>query len=72
LQPFAAQMHYLALATDYDGTLAEDGKVRPEVVASLVCLKASGRKLVLVTGRELPALVRRAERRTKNGPAVTR
>ena len=27
----------------------------------LVRLKASGRKLVLVTGRELPALVRRAD-----------
>jgi hydroxymethylpyrimidine pyrophosphatase-like HAD family hydrolase len=46
-------MHYLALATDYDGTLAEDGRVRPEVLAALVRVKESGRKLVLVTGREL-------------------
>jgi hydroxymethylpyrimidine pyrophosphatase-like HAD family hydrolase len=50
-------MHYLALATDYDGTLAEDGKVRPEVLAALVRLKESGRKLVLVTGRELDELI---------------
>jgi hydroxymethylpyrimidine pyrophosphatase-like HAD family hydrolase len=50
-------MQYLALATDYDGTLAEDGKVRAEVLASLVRLKASGRRLVLVTGRELEELM---------------
>ncbi len=50
-------MQYLALATDYDGTLAEDGKVRPEVLASLVRPKQSGRKLVLVTGRELDELI---------------
>jgi hydroxymethylpyrimidine pyrophosphatase-like HAD family hydrolase len=53
----AARMHYLALATDYDGTLAEDGTVRPEVLASLARLKATGRKLVLVTGRELDELI---------------
>jgi hydroxymethylpyrimidine pyrophosphatase-like HAD family hydrolase len=50
-------MHYLALATDYDGTLAEDGKVRDEVVAALERLRATGRKLVLVTGRELDELL---------------
>jgi hydroxymethylpyrimidine pyrophosphatase-like HAD family hydrolase len=50
-------MHYLALATDYDGTLAEDGKVRPEVLASVARLKATGRKLVLVTGREFDELI---------------
>ncbi|GAC1530110.1 MAG: hypothetical protein NVS3B10_26340 [Polyangiales bacterium] len=57
LQISAPKMHYLALATDYDGTLAEDGKVRPEVLAALGRLKASGRKLVLVTGRELDELM---------------
>jgi hydroxymethylpyrimidine pyrophosphatase-like HAD family hydrolase len=51
------RMQYVALATDYDGTLAEDGKVRPEVLAALVRLKESGRKLVLVTGRELDDLM---------------
>ncbi|MDB4936182.1 MAG: phosphoglycolate phosphatase, archaeal type [Labilithrix sp.] len=50
-------MDYLALATDYDGTLAEDGKVRPQVLDALVRLRASGRKLVLVTGRQLDELM---------------
>lgn len=47
-----------ALATDYDGTLAEEGKVRGEVLAALRRLKRAGRKLLLVTGRELEDLMR--------------
>jgi len=46
-------MRYLALACDYDGTLAADGRVASETVSVLERLLASGRKLVLVTGREL-------------------
>jgi hydroxymethylpyrimidine pyrophosphatase-like HAD family hydrolase len=49
-------MRYLALATDYDGTLAHDGVVDAPTVAALDRLRASGRKLVLVTGRELDDL----------------
>jgi hydroxymethylpyrimidine pyrophosphatase-like HAD family hydrolase len=49
-------MHYLALATDYDGTLAHDSHVSDETLAALERLKTSGRKLILVTGRELPEL----------------
>lgn len=49
-------MHFLALAVDYDGTIAENGSVPPQVCASLTTLKNSGRKLLLVTGRELQAL----------------
>jgi hydroxymethylpyrimidine pyrophosphatase-like HAD family hydrolase len=49
-------MQYLALASDYDGTLAQDGHVSEEVVAALRRLKATGRRLVLVTGRVLPEL----------------
>jgi len=45
-----------ALASDYDGTLATRGVVTDSTVAALERLKASGRKLVLVTGRELPDL----------------
>ena len=45
-----------ALATDYDGTLAAHGTVADTTVASLRRLKASGRKLVMVSGRELPDL----------------
>jgi HAD superfamily hydrolase (TIGR01484 family) len=50
-------MQYQALATDYDGTLAHDSHVSPETLAALRRLKESGRKLILVTGRELPELM---------------
>src|SRR5438477_10079497 len=49
-------MRYLALACDYDGTLATHGQVGDETVAALERLKLSGRKLLLVTGRELDDL----------------
>ena len=51
-------MYFVALATDYDGTLAEDGQVSEETVAALRSFRQSGRKLILVTGRELPDLRR--------------
>lgn len=47
-----------AMAVDYDDTLAEDGVVEPAVLDGLQRLKASGRRLVLVTGREIDDLVR--------------
>jgi HAD superfamily hydrolase (TIGR01484 family) len=49
-------MRYLALATDYDGTLAHDGRVDEDTLAVLERLLATGRKLILVTGRELDDL----------------
>lgn len=49
-------MRYLALATDYDGTLAHDGVVDEHTIEALERLTQSGRKLILVTGRELPDL----------------
>jgi HAD superfamily hydrolase (TIGR01484 family) len=49
-------MRYYALATDYDGTLASEGRVDETVVEALKRLRTSGRRLVLVTGRELPDL----------------
>jgi HAD superfamily hydrolase (TIGR01484 family) len=49
-------MYFLALATDYDGTIAHHGIVNPETVAALTRRKESGRRLLLVTGRELPDL----------------
>ena len=51
-------MRYLALATDYDGTLATDGVVSAGAVAALERVVASGRKLILVTGRQLDDLGR--------------
>ncbi len=49
-------MRYFALASDYDGTIAHHGRVSHNCIASLKRLKASGRQLLLVTGRELPEL----------------
>ncbi|RUU85141.1 HAD-IIB family hydrolase, partial [Mesorhizobium sp. M7A.T.Ca.TU.009.01.1.2] len=51
-------MYFIALAADYDGTLAHDGIVAKKTLAALERFKKSGRKLVLVTGRELPDLKR--------------
>jgi len=51
-------VRFLALATDYDGTLATDGAVDPQTVAALRRLGATGRKLILVTGRQLNDLLR--------------
>jgi hydroxymethylpyrimidine pyrophosphatase-like HAD family hydrolase len=49
-------MRYLVLAADYDGTLATHGRVDESTIEALGKLRATGRKLVLVTGRELPEL----------------
>lgn len=51
-------MQYLALATDYDGTLAHDGVVDAPTIEAVARLKAAGRRLLLVTGRHLPDLRR--------------
>src|SRR5690606_38536979 len=49
-------MRYLALCTDYDGTIAHHGRVDDAAIAALERLRESGRKLVMVTGREIPDL----------------
>ncbi len=49
-------MRFHALATDYDGTIAHDGVVDNATLAALERAKKSGRKLLLVSGRELPDL----------------
>jgi HAD superfamily hydrolase (TIGR01484 family) len=46
-------MKFRALATDYDGTIAWHGAVPDSTCEALERFKASGRKLLLVTGREL-------------------
>lgn len=55
-------MRLIALATDYDGTLAHHGAVDAPTIAALEALKASGRRLIMVTGRELPDLQRAFDR----------
>ncbi len=50
-------MRYLALATDYDNTLASEGRVSGAARAALGRLRASGRRAILVTGRRLEELL---------------
>jgi HAD superfamily hydrolase (TIGR01484 family) len=50
-------MDYLALASDYDGTLATQGRVNSETLLALEQFRTSGRKLILVTGREISDLL---------------
>jgi HAD superfamily hydrolase (TIGR01484 family) len=49
-------MYYGAIASDYDGTLAQDGRVSETTLAALRRFKETGRRLLLVTGRVLPDL----------------
>lgn len=51
-------MYFLALATDYDGTIAHQGIVSTETQRALARLKQTGRRLILATGRDLPDLKR--------------
>ena len=46
------------LACDYDGTIADDGRVTQDTAAMLARVRESGRKLFLVTGRMLDDLKR--------------
>ena len=49
-------MRYLALATDYDGTLARNGVAASEAVDAIRRMRETGRKAILVTGRRLEDL----------------
>lgn len=49
-------MRFSLIATDYDGTIATDGTVDERTVTALEKVRASGRTLVLATGRHLPDL----------------
>ena len=51
-------MYFVARATDYDGTSTGDGLVAEETIAALGSFRQSGRKLILVSGPELPDLRR--------------
>jgi hydroxymethylpyrimidine pyrophosphatase-like HAD family hydrolase len=50
-------MRYVVLAAGYDGTLARDGRCDERCIDALRELSATGRKLILVTGRELRRLL---------------
>ena len=49
-------MQYHVFATDFDGTLSQDGSVAKDTIHALKRLADSGRKIVLVTGREMHSL----------------
>lgn len=49
-------MIYRALATDYDGTLAHDGRVDEATLDALRRARRAGLHLIMVTGRELADL----------------
>lgn len=49
-------MRYVALATDYDGTIATEGVVPDDVIETIERVRDSGRRTILVTGRELEDL----------------
>src|SRR5215216_5378771 len=51
-------MRYYVLACDFDNTLASHGRVEEIVIAALERVRNSGRKLIMVTGRELDDLIR--------------
>jgi hydroxymethylpyrimidine pyrophosphatase-like HAD family hydrolase len=51
-------MIFAALATDYDGTLATDGRVDAPTIEALRRLRSCGVRLVMVTGRQLVDLER--------------
>jgi hydroxymethylpyrimidine pyrophosphatase-like HAD family hydrolase len=55
--PGGEAMRYLALVTDYDGTIAIDGKMADAAVTSIERLRMSGRRAILVTGRRLEDLL---------------
>lgn len=50
-------MRFRVLACDYDGTVASQGLLAPETVASLRDVRESGRRVLLVTGRILDELL---------------
>jgi phosphoglycolate phosphatase (TIGR01487 family) len=49
-------MRFRVIAADYDGTLAKEGQVDKKTLETLSRVRASGRKVVLITGRELDSL----------------
>jgi hydroxymethylpyrimidine pyrophosphatase-like HAD family hydrolase len=51
-------VRYQVLATDYDGTIAAGGHVDNRTRAALRLVRSSGRRILLVTGRDVPSVAR--------------
>ena len=54
--PAGVPGYFHAVAIDYDGTLAESDRPHPQALAALREMRASGRRVVIVTGRILSDL----------------
>ena len=50
-------MWYHVIACDYDGTLASEGRMSPETIQALGRVRDSGRRVVLITGRQFDDLL---------------
>lgn len=50
-------MRYLTLVADYDGTLADHDRISAETELALERLRASGRRVIMITGRRLRDLL---------------
>jgi hydroxymethylpyrimidine pyrophosphatase-like HAD family hydrolase len=55
---FEDPTRFIALATDYDGTIAQNGRVDPSTLYALRRAQRAGLRLILVTGRILEDLLR--------------
>lgn len=55
-------MIFQALACDYDGTLASEDRIEAETISGLERARATGLRLILVTGRTFFELIRVCER----------
>ncbi len=51
-------MRFSVLAVDYDGTIADDGRIAPDVRSAIEEVRSSGVITILVTGRILSDLRR--------------
>jgi hydroxymethylpyrimidine pyrophosphatase-like HAD family hydrolase len=49
-------MRFIALASDYDNTLATNGRIDADTLKALERLRNSGRQVILVTGRDIDDL----------------
>lgn len=50
-------MRYLALAVDFDGVVASQGRPSRAAISAIQRLKSSGRRVVLITGRRIAQLL---------------
>lgn len=50
-------MRYLVLVSDYDGTIATEGRAETAALKAIERLRTSGRRVILVTGRRLDDLL---------------